>query len=629
MALNNKGFLSNIILLIGVIIIIVIGIAIIKSIDHSRFQIEKLSAQLYKQGSVLKKIEQQINNKEFVSSKEKNLPKDSDIANLKYFDQKAQFGGRLISPVISAAKNMNYIINNDAFVAKLWGKVNSSLAARDYAHPEKFKPLLAKKWELSKDKLVYTIELKKGVLWHDFTDPVTGKKWKNVEVTSEDFKFFLQVVKNKDIDCAPIRTYYKDLEKLEIISKYKFKVYWNKKYFLSESSTLGLSPLPRHLYHSYNGPFNGIKFNDDYARNKIIVGCGPYRFDRWDAGQKIILKKWDKYFGAKYGISPPIRTLVYEIIKHPNTQFQSLLSEDIDKMDLSADQWVNRTNISKFNRNSEKYILNKYKYPSKSYSYIGYNLKNPLFKDNNVRKALTHLVNRKKILKIVFSNLGRIVTGNFFIDSPYYNKLIKPYKFSISTAKKLLQNAGWRDSNGDGILDKDGKPFKFTVLTISNSVSQEKMFPIIKEDMKRAGIIMNINKVEWSVYIQRLEKKDFDVVSLGWSMGFESDPFQIWHSSMADIAGSSNHIGFKSKKADELIEKIRTCFDFKERVKLAHKFHELLHEEQPYTFLFCRDELVAINNRYKNVHLFDKYPIIPEDIMWVPEGKQMQVNTLR
>ncbi|HJO93287.1 MAG TPA: peptide-binding protein [Victivallales bacterium] len=629
MTLNNKGFLSNIILIIAVIVIVVIGIMIIKSIDHSRYQIEKLSAQLYKQGSVLKKIEHQINNKKFVHNISNSIYKNNGIANLKYFNQKAQFGGRLIAPVISAAKNMNYIINNDAFVAELWSKVNSSLAARDYEHPEKFKPLLAEKWELSDDKLVYTIELRKGVLWHDFTDPVTGEKWKNVEVTSEDFKFFLQVVKNKNIDCAPIRTYYKDLERIEIISKYKFKVYWNKKYFLSESSTLGLSPLPSHLYHSYKGPFDGIKFNDDYGRNKIIVGCGPYKFDRWDAGQRIILKKWDNYFGNKYGAAPPIRTLVYEIIKHPNTQFQSLLSEDIDKMHLSADQWVNRTDIPEFNKNSKTYILDKYKYPSKSYSYIGYNLKNPLFKDKNVRKALTHLVDRKKILKVVFSNLGRVVTGNFFIDSPYYDKSIKPYKFSIATAQKLLLDAGWKDNNGDGVLEKDGKPFKFTVLTISNSTAQEKMFPIIKEDMKKAGIVMNINKVEWSVYVQRLEKKDFDVVSLGWSMGFESDPFQIWHSSMADIMGSSNHIGFKNKKADRIIEKIRTCFDFKERVKLAHQFHELLHEEQPYTFLFCRDSLIAINNRYKNVHLFDKYPIIPEDIMWVSEDRQMQVNTLR
>jgi peptide/nickel transport system substrate-binding protein len=629
MSLNNRSFLSNIILITGVIIIAVIGIMVIKSIDHSRFQMEKLSAQLYKQGSVLKKIEHLINNKEFNYKKTKSLLKNNDIANLKYFDQKAAFGGRLVSPVVSAAKNMNYIINNDAFVGKLWEKVNSSLAARDYEHPEKFKPLLAKKWEISEDKFVYTIELRKGILWQDFTDPVTGKKWKDVEVTSRDFKFFLEVVQNKDIDCAPIRTYYKDLEKLEIISKYKFKVYWGKKYFLSESSTLGLSPLPRHLYHSYDGPFDGIRFNDDYARNKIIVGCGPYRFDRWDAGQRIILKKWDKYFGTQYGIAPPINTLVYEIIKHPNTQYQSLLSEDIDKMNLSADQWVNRTNIPEFNQNSDKYILNKYKYPSKSYSYIGYNLKNPLFKNKNVRKALTHLVNREKILKVVFSDLGRIVSGNFFIDSPYYDKSIKPYSFSVQVAKKLLKDAGWEDIDGDGILEKDGRPFKFTILTISNSVTQEKMFPIIKEDMKKAGIVMNINKVEWSVYVQRLEKKDFDVVSLGWSMGFESDPFQIWHSSMADVAGSSNHIGFNNKKADELIEKMRTCFDFKERIKLAHQFHELLHEEQPYTFLFCRDSLVAINKRYKNVHLFDEYPIIPDEIMWVPENKQKHINVLR
>jgi peptide/nickel transport system substrate-binding protein len=619
-----KNKYLNFILTVGVIAIIFFGIVIVKSLDHNRYQMEMVFAKLYKIDSALAQMKKKVYELSSVKVENHMLhtthkKQNENFANKEFYDPNAVDGGHMIIPIVSVSKNMNSIINHEAFVSRLWGLTTCSLAARNYEKPEVFQPKLAESWELSDDKMIYTVNLRKGIMWHDFKDPVTGKVWQNVEVTADDFKFYVDVVKNKDVDCAPLRTYFKDLEKIEILSRYKFKVYWNKKYILSEPITLGLIPLPRHLYHAYDETFDGKKFNDDFQRNKIIVGCGPYRFVQWDAGQRIFLSKNDAYFGNKYGAAPSISEIIFEIIKHPSTQYQALLSDDIDQMTLTADQWVNRTDIPEFDPKSPEFKIRKFKYLSRSYSYIGYNLKNPLFEDKEVRQALTHLVDREKILKIVFNGLGHITTGNFFIDSPYYDKNVKPYPFSIKEAVKLLKKAGWTDTDGDGILDKNGEKFEFTVLTISNSTIQEKMFPIIKEDMKKAGIIMNINKVEWSVYVQRLEKKDFDVVSLLWALPFESDPTQVWHSSMADVAGSSNHIGFKNKKADELIEKIRTCFDFKERVKLCHEFHRLLHKEQPYTFLFSSDALVAINKKYRNVRLFKEIATIPEEIMWLPE----------
>lgn len=616
---NNRVF-PNLIFIIFVVLIIIVGLAIIKAVDNNRFQTEKLHAKIVEHGEALKRIEMAIKNGAIRNKQlsESSLPvQDINIANLEFFDKNATQGGSMIIPVSTMSKNLNNLITNDAFVSSIWGFTGSTIAARNYNDPNIFEPLLAQSWELSEDKQVYTIHLRKGVLWHDFKDPVSGKTWENVEVTADDFKFYLEVIKNEDVDCAPIRTYYKSLDRIEIIDRYTFKVYWSEKYFLSESSTLGLSPLPKHFYYDYEGAFDGKKFNDDFERNKIIVGCGPYFLDKWDAGQKIILKKWNKYFGENYGIAPAIETIEFELIKHPNTQFQALLSGEVGRMNLTSDQWINRTNTPEFDKDSPDFKINKFKYPSRAYSYIGYNLNNELFQDVRIRKALTHLVDREKILNVVYNGLGRIVTGNFFIDSPFYDKNLKPYSFSIEKATELLHEAGWTDSNNDGILDKNGVDFKFTILTISSSENHEKMFPLIREDMKKAGILMNINKVEWSVYVQRLEKKNFDAVSLGWSMGIESDPYQIWHSSMADIEGSSNHISFKNETADRLIEKIRTCFDLQKRIELCHEFHALLYELQPYTFLFCQDSLVAVNNRYQNVRLFDAFPIIPEDIMWV------------
>ena len=629
--MRTDNFLRFLVL-VGVVIAAVVGYAVIRAIDHSRFAMEKLAGQLAQIDSKVSQLEKRLNedavhvSSTSAASGKSNAPPLAAIANKEFFDPKAEEGGRIIEPRTSETKNMNAIINNEAFVSSLWGETFDSLAERNYAQPELFQPKLAEGWELSDDKLVYTIRLRPGVLWHDFKDPVNGKEWKDVEVTADDFKFYVDVIKNEDVDCVHHRVYLSDLKNVEVLSKYEFKVFWSKRYFMSEMMTLGLQPLPRHLYHAYDGSFDGKKFNDDSERNKIIVGCGPYRFERWDTGQRIVLKRWEKYYGAKFGVAPAIKNYVSELINHPNTQFQALLSGDIDQMMLTPEQWTTRTNIPEFDEKSPAFKIRRFKYPARSYYYIGYNLRLPIFQDRRVRQALTHLVDRERILKDVYYGLGRIINGNTYIDSPYYDKSIAPYPYSVEKARALFKEAGWTDTDGDGILDKDGKKFQFTILSRTSSSIQEKMLPIIKEDMEKAGVLMNIIQIEWSVYVGRLEKKDFEACTLGWSISpFESDPYQLWHSSQADAESSSNHVGFKNKRADEIIEELRGCFDLERRVALVHEFDRILHEEQPYTFLITPDSLQAINKRYRNVRVFPGMGI-PSAIMWIPTAEQLPVR---
>ena len=625
----NRNLYGNIVLTVLLLAVVVFGWAIVKSTDLQRLREEKSSRQLEELEGKINQLDRRLlkmmtnpgisfQNK---ASSDQQKRESADIANLEFFDSTAEFGGRKISAIPTQTKNMNYMVNNESLVSSIWGSCFDSLAERNYKNIEIFQPMLAESWSISEDKLTYTIKLKKGVLWHDFTDPVTKKEWKNVEVTAHDFKFYVDVIKNKDTDCAPIRTYMVDLEKIEVISDYELKVYWKKKYFLSKNMTLGLQPLPKHLYHAYDGPFDGKRFNDDHERNRIVVGCGPYRFAGWDKGQRIVLKRWDKYYGEKYGVAPPISDLVLEVISNRNTQFQALKSARIDDMRLTPDQWINKTDTPEFDKKNGSLI--KIKYSGRMYRYIGYNLKKPIFEDKRVRQALTHLVDRQRIIKEVYHDLARIVTGSFFIDTPYNDKSIKPYPFSVKKAKELFKAAGWYDSDGDGILDKDGKKFQYSILTSNNNPNYDKMLPMIKEDMAKAGVIMHIRKVEWSVFVQALGKKKFEACLVGWGMGLESDPYQLWHSSQADVIESSNHIGFKNKQADRIIKEIRVCFDVKKRIKLCHEFHKILHEEQPYTFLFSPYSLIAQNRRYRNVRIL---PIgIPDKIQWVPKKKQKEI----
>jgi peptide/nickel transport system substrate-binding protein len=213
------------------------------------------------------------------------------------------------------------------------------------------------------------------------------------------------------------------------------------------------------------------------------------------------------------------------------------------------------------------------------------------------------LCNREKILNTVYYGQGRIISGPFFCNSPYYDKSIQPLPFSHELAKQKLAEAGWRDSDGDGILDRNGKKFVFTALQVSGNALQERILAIFKEDLAKVGIDMKIVPLEWPVYIDKLEKRQFEVCSLGWSLPYESDPYQVWHSSQISGNGS-NHIGFANAEADRLIEDIRKTLDTEKRIQLCHKLHKLLHEEQPYTFLLVPESLNVFSGKLQNLRVF-------------------------
>ena len=604
----NKNTYLNVLVTVILIVMAVLCFVFVSALDQLRFAMEDMNRSM-------KNIESRLAGLRVVSGNQPAAANGTgaDVANRQYYDQNADQGGRLITAFGADVGNMNMLVTNDAYVSEIWSKTMDSLADRDYADNGSgaLKPMLAESWTISPDKLKYRIKLRRGILWHDFRDPVTGKEWKNREVTAHDFKFYLDVVKNEDVDCAPLRGYLKDIDRIDVINDHEFEVIWNKPYFLAEDISLGLIPLPRHLYHAYEGPFDGKKFNDDHERNRMVVGCGPYRFDKWEKGRRIVLRRFDNYYGRNLGIMPPIETIAFDIIQHPNTRLQALLSNELDLDSLSADQWVNRTGTREFQKDGS---LEKLQYPSSMYSYIGLNQKNEL---------LSHLVNREKILKDVFFNLAEMVSGPFPKTSASYDQSIRPYSFDVEKAKLLLAEAGWKDTDGDGILDRDGKPFRFTLIYPNVSVSNQKMLPIIKEDMAKAGIQMDLLGIEWSVLVQRLEKKQFDACTLAWTGTLKPDPYQLWHSSLAEVNASSNHIAFANPKADELIEKIRLCFDPAERNRLYHEFHRLIHDEEPYLFLFAPHSLVAVNKRYNNRRVFRDG--LKTNILWVERNRQLQV----
>ena len=521
------------------------------------------------------------------------------FANAEYFAPDAPVGGRLTSVLLSDPPGLNPLLANEASAQSIFSLCTLTLAERDWAHPEKFQGALAERWEISPDKRVFRVFLRRGVRWQSFTDPETGAAVPEKEVTADDVKFTTEVILDPNVNCASLRGYYADLERVEVVSDRELVFHWKKRYYGSLSATLELFPLPRHFYCPNGRKFDGRKFNDDHRRNRMIVGCGPYRFVSWEKSRRIVLSRNESYLGGRFGAAPPLAERVFEIIRLSNTQFQSLLAGRIGMLGLTPEQWTLRTALPQFRSGR----LRKLRHPGSSYSYIGYNQRKPCFADAATRRALTMLIDREAILKNILFDCGRVAKGPFAPTSAYSDPALPCWPYDPEAAKRLLAQAGWRDADGDGILERNGEKFTFTMLQISGSSLQMKILPLVKHYFAAAGIDMKLQVVEWSVLLDRLKKRDFEACNLGWTGSIDPDPYQIFHSSQAEGDGD-NFVSFRSPELDAKILALREEFDLDRRIALCREIERIIHEEQPYTFMFYPDALLALSDEYRNVRMF-------------------------
>ena len=216
-----------------------------------------------------------------------------------------------------------------------------------------------------------------------------------------------------------------------------------------------------------------------------------------------------------------------------------------------------------------------------------------------MRKALTMLVNRQQIIDKLLFGESVEVTASFYVMGPDYDSSLQPYPYDPEKAKSIFESKGWRDTDGDGILDKNGKKFSFSFMYAAHSKTSERLATIMKEDFKKNGIEVGIERLEWGSFLKRVDERNFDSLILGWNMPFESDLYQVWHSSQ--IKDGSNFVSYSNPELDRLIESVRPELDYKKRIEIYRKIHSIMYEDQPYTFLFCNPTLVALSRRFDNV----------------------------
>lgn len=444
-------------------------------------------------------------------------------------------------------------------------------------------PGLAERADESKDGKTITFYLRKDAKWHD------GKP-----VTAEDVKFSFDAIRDPQYKALHMIPYFDNIDTAEVLDPHTVRFNIKKKYFNNFkvlASAGFLKIIPKHVY----GTDKGKKMNKD------IVGSGPYKLEKYDKGRSIAVVRNKDWWGFNVDHTKNAHNFdrwVYRFVKEQDIQLEMLKKGDIDLYkDMGPEMFAKKAVGKPFGDTVLKKQVENL--APKSYGFVGWNFKNPMFQDRDVRLALAHLMNRDMMNEKFRFGMSLPATGPWYQQSPYANPKVKAVGFDNKKAQELLKKAGWTDSDKDGVLDKviNGKktPLKFTLLFPNRDV--EKYFTLYKEDLKKAGIDMELKVVEWNSFIKLLDEKNFEAIALAWGSGsVDNDPKQIWHSESAG-PGGSNFISYNNPKVDALIEQGRAELDKQKRIKIYQDIYKMIADDAPYAFLFNEKFVMYANNK--------------------------------
>lgn len=534
-------------------------------------------------------------------------------------------------------KTLNSLISNAAEVHELiMHYVDAPPAQRNvFTDPDTWYGDLAWRVEVTNDSKDFTIYLRRGVKWHtpsgvDLSNPKYAWLKGDHELTAQDFVFTLDLMTNPQVENGSNKNYYSDLESWQAIDDYTLVMRWKRRVFHATDYSIGsLYPLPRFIFeHNEDGSkigkeTLGARLNNHWYNLKGYVGVGPYRMVRYEPGTSFVLERNEAYHGDK----PAVKTMVYPVYTDTNQTVLKLKAKELSVGYLLPSQY--RREILDYQKlppsqqpKDNPFINGTLSCPIvdlPSFRYIGWNSLRSPFSDVNVRKAMTYALNREGIIKDVFVGLGKVARGPFLEGSPDLDPSIQPLPFDLQEAAKLLDAAGWRDTNQDGLRDKvvDGRnvPLEFSLLIYATSTEYTALANIFKEDLLKIGAKLNIEAAEWSLMQTRTHEKDFDGYTGGWTMDWTSDPYQLWHSSQAVAAEGSNYTSFKNPEADQLMEKLRETIEPQERQTILHKLHRLIVDSYNYTFLSTERRAFCYHKEVKGVR-FSKVRPIPDARPW-------------
>ncbi len=490
-------------------------------------------------------------------------------------------------PLSSVSNDVNYALFNHLL------EMNEDL--------QSFAPELARSYHFSDDSLKITFHLRTDVFWHD------GQKF-----SADDVVFTYQLQTNEAVAWDGI-SFKQNIHNVQARDDSTVVFLFSKKTpFMVMDAVEGVI-LPKHRLESI--PATEL-FNSDFGHSP--VGTGPYQLEDWTPQQYIVLKKNENYF--KPG-KPIIRTIIFNIIPEPYVLSRQLQAGEIDIINDIPPGYINKLN-------AKKDSIIQLKYSGKDYDFIGWNLvdsesfrkyrgdipKAPkktipriaphfLFGNREIRKALSLAIDKQIICQQMDFDLLKPINAPHILFRDFVtNQESTGQTSNLREAQKILMDQGWKDSDNDGILEKNGKEFVFTMYTNAGNSFREQILMILEQEFQKINIKMIPKVVEANYLVSDIiPNKKFDAVLIGWNAGIKPDFTSLFHSSQ--YLHPFHLTGYYSKKFDQQSQAMLKSETIQEYNIHLKKTINILTHDKPYTWLFARKKIFLYHQRVSNVNV--------------------------
>lgn len=450
-------------------------------------------------------------------------------------------------------------------------------------------------WQTSEDRMYDKVVMRKDLVWSD------GKP-----ITAHDVVFSFKAIMTSQVPVPAVRTGTDELKWIEAYDDYTL-VFFHKNAEATNVWNLNFPILPKHVYDKSLLEDPTLTTSEYHANiEKNPVAGGPYELASWSRGQEVVVRRRESYYmndGEQVRNKPYFKLVRFRVIEDANTRLLALKSARIDESELEAEQWQTQTAGNDFYRNNTKVSG-----PGWTYFYIGWNLDTPYFSDVRVRRAMAHAMNYDEMINDLCFGLHSRCAGMFHPDSWMYPE--NPPKFieyNLDKAEDLLDEAGWADSDGDGIRDKEinGRvvPFEFTLM-VSQKPDRIAICNLLRENLESIGITCNVQPIEAAVFQQRVHEKKFQAEMAGWGTG--TDPYT--NENIFATGEERNYGSYSNPKVDELFKAGMKEFDSEKRAEIYGEIFNIIYEDQPYLFLYNRNFFYGFNKGLRGYRFSPRGP---------------------
>ncbi len=474
------------------------------------------------------------------------------------------YGGTLRIAASSEPDVLNSLITTSGYSSRILALVNDGLVSLN--ERLEWEPDLAQSWTWSQDGLVLTFHLRQGVQWSD----------------GEDFSAY-DVQRSYELYVDPRisssrRSNFNDIESFTALDSQTVEVRFLRR-SRDQLFNANLSIFPAHIVDKLDP-----EQVQSWPINRHPVGLGPYQLKSWEAGSRIVLERNPHYFGAK----PYLDEIVFEFTPEQAVRLLRLEAGEVDMVENIPPKDEGRL------QKSAPWIK-IYPISGRLFGYLNYNVRRPFLSDARVRRAISHGIDRKAFTENLM--FGRAQPAASLIPPALawaHDPNLAPDAFDPELSRRLLAEAGFEDRDGDGVVEKDGKPFELEITTRTGDPVRENGALILQENLRQIGIKVKLRLMEYSAALAEVRAGRYDIYYGHFGSRMSVDPTML-----VCTGGAVNYGGYSNPKMDALVEEGLATMDTDKAQAIWYEFQKLCDEEQPWTVLYYYDSLVGIQRAFQ------------------------------